>query len=214
MITEQLIEKLRSQIQMLYRQTWSIDQRNSEIKSDRFKYREYFNRQLFRCDSTALVDYVKEAEQNFNHLIKLRHSDKALLSQLGEQLTDQLSALTQVIRANEVAIKEHFYQKQTAKKRYQKKASKPNQYEQKMRNVAKFVMKNSHELHQELAQNHEFERRLNEMIYERQAQITKASQAQQQQLQKEILALHQRLGRCRRAITAVEEKIAMAERLS
>ena len=211
MLTQDLIQTIRGQIAHLYEQTQSIDARNRQIKSDRFTYREYFNNQLFNCDSISLFDYVKEAEENFNHLLRLKNADKSFLSDLGNKLTDQLSALTQVIRANEVAIKEHNYQQQRRKKYYQnKKQQQNNRYQQ----AAQYFMQNSHELHQELAQNREFERRLNEMVYERQAKMKRADQDTQLKLQQEILALHQRLGRCRRAITAVEERIALAENKS
>lgn len=208
MLTQELIHTLRQQIAHLYEQTQAIDERNRRIKSDRFTYREYFNHQLFNCDSISLMDYVKEAEDNFNHLLRLKDADKSFLSDLGNKLTDQLSALTQIIRSNEVAVKEHFYQQQRRKQFYQKKKqAKENRYQQ----AAQYFMRNSHELHQELAQNFEFERRLNEMVYERQAKMKTANKADGQKLQQEILALHQRLGRCRRAITAVEERIATAE---
>ena len=211
MLTQDLIQTIRGQIAHLYEQTQSIDARNRQIKSDRFTYREYFNSQLFNCDSISLFDYVKEAEENFNHLLRLKNADKSFLSDLGNKLTDQLSALTQVIRANEVAIKEHNYQQQRSKKYYQnKKQQQNNRYQQ----AAQYFMQNSHELHQELAQNREFERRLNEMVYERQAKMKRADQDTQLKLQQEMLALHQRLGRCRRAITAVEERIAFAENKS
>jgi primosomal replication protein N'' len=200
MLTQDLINKIRDQIDTLYQHTQSIDKRNGEIRSARFKYRDFFNPRLFRCESTSLVDYVREADDNFTHLLKLKDHDKAMLAALGEQVTDQISALTQVIRSNEVSIKEHFYQQSSNKKRYSK-----------YKKVANVVMASSHELHQELAQNHEFERRLNEMIFERQNQMQRANAQQAEKLSQEVLTLHQRLGRCRKAISMVEERIQMAD---
>lgn len=200
MLTRFLVEKIRNELHLLKQQTATIDEHNSKIRSNRFKYRDIFNRQLFRCDSTKLFDYVLEAEQNFQQLIK-GGNHLAHLTALGEKLTDQITALSQAVRANEVAVKENSYQSNRNKTQYQKRYKK----------AAQQFMVNSHQLYEELAQNHEFERRLNEMIYERQAQMSSADEPTRQKLEKEMLALHQRLGRCRRAITAVEERIQLAE---
>jgi primosomal replication protein N'' len=79
--------------------------------------------------------------------------------------------------------------------------------------VAK-IMQSSHELYQELSQNHEFERRLLEMLQERERALAEASNQDAQRLQKEIFALHMRLGRCRKAIAVVEDKIVQVEKQS
>ena len=73
-------------------------------------------------------------------------------------------------------------------------------------------MQSSHELYQELSQNHEFERRLQEMIDIRKQQLSSASTAEANKINHEILALHARLGRCRKAITATEDKIQQVEK--
>ena len=59
--------------------------------------------------------------------------------------------------------------------------------------AAQAVMQSSHNLHKKLNETFEFERRLVEMI-------------------QEVLALHQRLGRCRQAISKLEREIAQSEK--
>ena len=61
-------------------------------------------------------------------------------------------------------------------------------------------------------QNHEFERRLVLMIEERKLKLDAASPAKATEINKEILALHARLGRCRKAISATEDKIQQVEK--
>lgn len=200
MLTKDLIAKTRQQIGLLYQQTRQIDQANSQIKAAKFKYRDYFNAGLFACNSVSLFDYVKELEDNFNALLRISEQSELHLNPRGERLTQQLTALIQAVRANGVAVKEHHFQKASNKQRFAK-YQKP----------AAHFMANSHQLHQELAKNHEFERRLNEMVFERQARMNQATGEVAHQLQREILALHQRLGKCRRAISAVEERIAFSE---
>jgi primosomal replication protein N'' len=200
MLTEDLIKKIRGQINLLYQQSQSIDQRNIQIKSDRFKYRDFFNHRLFRSDSILLTDYVLETDTNFKELLRLSTNSNTQIAQRGEQLTDQITALTQAIRANEVAIKEHFHTGASNKRRFAK-----------YKKTANHFMADSHQLHKKLAEYHEFERRLNEMIYERQAQLKEVNAKKADKIQQEILALHQRLGKCRRAITGVEEQIQFAD---
>lgn len=208
MLTRELIGKTRAQIGLLYRQTEQIDRQNAQIKSARFKYRDYFNRDLFHCNSTALFDYVKEAEENLNTLLRHNQQSQHQLAPRGEQLTRQLMALVQAVRANEIAVKEQRFTSDSNKKRF---ANKQQSGQQAARQSAGHLMANSHQLYQELAQHHEYERRFNEMIYERQTKMAASKGQVAQQLQKEILALHQRLGRCRRAISVIEERIQMAE---
>ncbi len=200
MLTQSLIIRIAEQIDTLKQQTEQIDQHNATVRSNRFKYRDIFHPQLFRCDSTKLLDYVLEAEKNFKTLLK-GPSYAAHLPALGEKLSCQIAAINQAVKANAVVLKEHNYQSKRAKQRYQ----------QRYKKVASQMMANSHELYEELARNHEFERRLNEMIYERKAQLGGADAPTTERLNREMLALHERLGRCRRAITAVEERIQFAE---
>ena len=78
--------------------------------------------------------------------------------------------------------------------------------------AVKKIMQSSHELYDELKQNHEFERRLVLMIEERKLKLDAANTTQASEINKEILALHARLGRCRKAISATEDKIQQVEK--
>ena len=80
--------------------------------------------------------------------------------------------------------------------------------------IAKNVLLSSHQLHQQLIEHHEFERRLMEMISEREQQRMRSRASNIDKLSQEVLALHQRLGRCRKAISAIEQKIKLAEKKS
>ncbi len=218
MLTTDLIAKTRTQIQQLYQQTRQIDETNRQIKTARFKYRDHFNVGLFHCTSVALYDYVIELEDNFNTLLRLNQQGNHQLNPRGELLTQQLTALIQAVRANEIARKEHRFQTASNNQRFANytptNENKKNKYYGSSpagQQAASHIMTNSHQIHQELAQHHEYERRLNEMVYERQAKMNNAKATLAQQLQKEILALHQRLGKCRRAISAIEERIQFAE---
>ena len=101
-----------------------------------------------------------------------------------------------------------------AKKQVRAKAAKRNQAitKDKYKKLAKTVLLNSHQLYQKLNEHHEFERRLLEMIRSRSQQLNQCKQGQSAKISQEVLALHQRLGRCRQAITAIERDIELAEK--
>lgn len=200
MQTRILADKVRTELYELKQRAFEVDEQNKRIRSNEFVDREFFSEALFRCNSSKLLDHVMEAEANFNNLVK-GGANWVYLNALGEKLINQISAINNAIKANDVIVKEFNY----------RKLRKAEHFEKRYKKTAKQYMSNSHELYQELTQNHEFERRLNEMIYMRQAQMQTADAPTQAQLQKEMLALHQRLGRCRKAITFVEERIQMAE---
>lgn len=73
----------------------------------------------------------------------------------------------------------------------------------------KTLLAPSHKLYQDLAQHHEYERRLLDMVRDKEMAANTATNAQQ--YTNELLALKARLGRCRQAIARIEDAIKSAE---
>ena len=72
--------------------------------------------------------------------------------------------------------------------------------------------KKSVDLYQKLAQHQDYERRLQAMIQDRELSLTQAqSFMKQQELQKEIAALENRLARCKNALFSIEKSIEKQE---
>ena len=70
----------------------------------------------------------------------------------------------------------------------------------------------SHQLYQKLTEHHEFERRLMDMLSEKERQRLESKKHESEKLSVEVLTLHQRLGRCRKAISAIQREIELAEK--
>lgn len=187
---------------------WHIE--NLVVKADEFDKAKWFdknryiqsqpslfNNRLFISKSLKLADYVDEIAFALKTLppIEHRHAYQFAITKIGEQV----EAVIKVLKSTPVWAKENVA-----------KSKKQNVYRKA---VAK-IMQSSHELYQELSQNHEFERRLLEMIQDRERALSEASKLDAQRLQKEIFALHMRLGRCRKAIAVVEDKIVQVEKQS
>lgn len=154
-----------------------------------------FSNRLFSSKSLKLSDYVDEIAFALKTLppTEHRHAYQFAITKIGEQI----EAVIKVLKSTPVWAKENV-----AKSKKQ----------QVYRQAVTKIMQSSHELYQELSQNHEFERRLLEMIHERERELSEASKLDAERLQKEIFALHMRLGRCRKAISVVEDKIVHAEK--
>ncbi len=155
-----------------------------------------FDDHIFTSKSLLLSDYLEEVEEN---LSRLPEPEKRRSYQFAiEKIDQQLTAIIRMLKSTSVWQKESNTLR--TKPKYQR--------------AVQQIMQSSQELYHELSQNHEFERRLLEMIEVRQSQIASAPHQQAAAINKEILALHARLGRCRKAISATEEKIQRLEKRS
>ena len=151
---------------------------------------------MFATKSLKLCDYVDEIKEAFARLPNpdKRHAYAFAL----EKLSAQIEAVIKVLKSTPVWAKENKFTQPKKAKVYKQ--------------AVKKIMQSSHELYQELSQNHEFERRLQEMIDIRKRQLASASKAEASKINQEILALHARLGRCRKAISATEDKTQQVEK--
>lgn len=192
-------DKLCEQIARLKHQATQFDQSNLFAKNRYMQAQpSLFDRGVFTTKSMKLADYVSEIEDELKSLppAEHRHAYQYAL----ERITQQVQAVFNVIKSTPVWAKENKYSF--------KPKTKPQVYKQAVQKM----MQSSHELYDELKQNHEFERRLVLMIEERKLKLDAASVAKAAEINQEILALHARLGRCRKAISATEDKIQQVEK--
>ncbi|MGR3981807.1 primosomal replication protein [Pseudoalteromonas sp. 1181_04] len=161
-----------------------------------------FDRGVFTTKSMKLVDYVLEIEDEVNSLppLERRHAHNYALERIG----NQVQAVFNVIKSTPIWEKENKSTYKPRSKTYNKSA--PYQP------AVKQIMQPAHELYDELKQNHEFERRLVLMVEECKLRMQNVGPVKAKAINLEILALHGRLGRCRKAISATEEKIQIVEK--
>lgn len=193
----QAIVKLQQQIEQLAQHAHQFDKAKWFDKNRYIQAQpSLFAHSVFATKSLKLCDYVDEIKDAFARLPSpdKRHAYAFAL----EKLSTQIEAVIKVLKSTPVWAKENKYTKPKKAKVYKQ--------------AVKKIMQSSHELYQELSQNHEFERRLQEMIDIRKQQLASANSTQASKINQEILALHARLGRCRKAITATEDKIQQVEK--
>jgi primosomal replication protein N'' len=193
------IIRISEVLAQLAEQAKITDDANRLSKSHKIiQEKDIFSEALFSTHSDLFLPYVKEVQSKTKEFERLLLANKKALAHSRLQIIEQqISALINALNANSGLHKEAEHRIAAMKSRRLKKA-------------AQAVMQSSHALHKKLAEHHEFERRLVEMINDRERVRSVATPAKAALLSNEILAIHQRLGRCRQAISKIEREIEMS----
>ena len=206
------IERLTDILMRLAVQAKQIDTNNTQNKSHRLiENNNLFSPALFFSQSDRYLPYVQEVERRLAELTRLIAANKIELSRaLLAHLEQQISAISNALQANSTihqAAKLSF----DANKKVKIKKAKAKQVN-KYRDLTKQLVLSSHQLYQKLTEHHEFERRLMDMLIEKERQRLECKKHEGERLSIEVLTLHQRLGRCRKAISTIERDIELAEK--
>lgn len=204
-----LISRLTTLLEQLEIQARQTDLTNSTNKSHKsLENNNLFSLSLFNTQSDRFSPYLVEIQLKLTEFIRLQSSNKIDLSKISlEKIEQQITALMNALHANSTM---HQAAKVSidARKSYRIKAAQTREHQ----HIAQKIMLSSHQLYQKLTEHHEFERRLMEMVKEREQQLAQCSAIKSKTLSTEVLALHQRLGRCRKAISTIERDIDRAEK--
>jgi len=206
------IERLSKVLMRLAVEAKQVDIQNTQNKSHRLiENNNLFSPTLFFSQSDRYLPYVEEIERRLAEFTRLVASNKLALSKtLLEHLEQQISAISNALQANSTihqAAKLSF----DANKKVRIKKAKAKQIN-KHRDLAKTLFSSSQQLYQKLTEHHEFERRLMEMLMEKEQQRLKCKKHESEKLSFEVLTLHQRLGRCRKAISTIERDIELTQK--
>lgn len=195
------IDKINHILSILHAQAVDVDMANSHNKS--FSLRKdhaVFSEALFSTKSDKLSHYVDEIRKKTEELGLLISAKKVQFSYARLALIEQqISAIKNAINANES-------QNNASKQHIQMLKNK------KYRQAAQSFIQPTQSLYQKLSETHEFERRLLDMLDQKQLQFSQATKSTKDKISEELLVLHQRLGRCRQAISKLERQIEMSEK--
>lgn len=187
-MSQPLAHQLEQQLLQLAAKAALIDQKQAATDT-----RSCFESDLFQSQSPHLLDYVQEAQQ----LLQRLHQTSIASSQqwLAEKLARQVDALSRAFAT--VALRQ-----QQARPRPKTNKAPTSEARQRAGALLRELGGSTQALYQKLAEYHEFERRLDDMA---------RTSALQQEPPERQLAIHARLGRCRKAIAALEAEIQWAE---
>lgn len=206
------IERLSVLLQDLDTKAMQIDIQNTQLKTHRLiENNNLFSSTLFVSQSDQFRPYIKEVQRRLSDFSRLASTNKIGLSKvLLQQIEQQISAISNALQSNSVM---HQAAKISSDANYKVRTKKAKKTQaSKYAALTKNIMQSSHQLYQKLTEHHEFERRLMDMLAEREIARTKCKIQDNDRLSAEVLALHQRLGRCRRAISTIERDIEQAEK--
>ncbi|WP_371377280.1 primosomal replication protein PriC [Thalassotalea aquiviva] len=206
----QALERLEQLLLQLNDDAKTVDQENKQKKSHYYLQQDsLFDQKLFPIVSSNYADYVQYTLKQLTQLKRLEQSNKTILeSSLLETLDQQISSLITAIKSNSARHHDSDYRLQ---RRYRLQAQKQVQ-QNKYQHIAKGLMKGSHQLHAKLAETRGFEKRLMQMLFDKETELNQCKANQQSELQQQVLILHQRLGRCRKAISQLERELELAEK--
>ncbi|XQW86435.1 primosomal replication protein PriC [Thalassotalea piscium] len=201
MLSTEATAKIEVILKELIIQAKEIDLKNQSNKA--FKLRKdshLFAETLFATNSEFLVPYIEEIQQKNHELKRLLEQNKNALSQHRILLIEkQISSVITAIEANSNINKASNITISANKQRQYKKA-------------AQSLFQPIQSLYTKLSETIEFERRLLLMLEEKQQELRVATPAKREKVGNDVLIVHQRLGRCRQAISKIERQIEMQEK--
>lgn len=198
------LSKINTALEQLSIKAKATDLHNTKLKSHKLvKEHLFFNEISFLSQSDKYLDYVDEIKDNTKRLSKLFKDEKLVLGQnLLEKIEEQIFSLVHALNANTYIHNEASSHdkriKEVKKLRYQK--------------LTKTIVESSQVLYKSLSEHHEFERRLMDMLSNKEHELSLSTSANSVAVSQEVLVLHQRLGRCRQAISKIERSIEMQEK--
>lgn len=189
MSVQQSIANLQSQLAILEHEV----KQSKLTQQNWFRSSDIFNSSSFHTQSDEVIDYLKELKNNINRLATVKEQSHA--DYLSEKITNQFNCFKNLLNSSKLNSK------------YAAHRGKHIKLEQRVKKIAQQATQTSQSLYEELSQLHEYERRLLDMVADKQTMLNQYSGSEKSHLQQQVLLTQQRLGRCRQAITGVEDKI-------
>ncbi|MGF1724199.1 primosomal replication protein PriC [Photobacterium nomapromontoriensis] len=178
------LKRLEAIVSQLAHEAASTDRKRGEAS------RPLFDEQLFRSRSKLLMPCVNE----------IRHEISALIN---EQLAGKLQLTRTQHLCEKIVAQIQAIQRELATQAIRKNEPKRSQS----------WGKPIHQLHQDLTQHQEWERRLSAMQKDKSLMLGRCTTLdEQRRIQQEILALEGRLARCQQARKKIEHDINIQER--
>jgi len=195
-----LIEKIYTILADLEETAILLDKSNDKLKAHVLLHNSpLFSLDLFNTSSDLFIDYVLEIKQKTEQLKRLlTNKNEALSTYQIERLEKQISSLHNAFQSNSNIHNEAQNRLNAIARSLNKKA-------------VQSIIKPSKTLYQDLSEHHEFERRLLQMLQDKELERKQAQSTTLEKTYQEVLALHQRIGRCRQAISKIESEIVLLE---
>ncbi|MDD8059189.1 MULTISPECIES: primosomal replication protein [Shewanella] len=213
MNTQQLVSMLKQQLAQLERDALAHDQNLPPNHRQTLQQTERFNSQLFAQQGGLLSPCIAQLRQDIQKL------EKQLSLKLGGQviqlscdrIQDRFIALKRALLTTDINLKAEAQRKASNRARYAKKQLQSAQ-NSGFGWIASNVMQNSHQLYAELNKHLNWAQKFEQKIHQMEANLEFCHSDDKIKLQNDILLMHRRLGKCKQAISYIEERIQLFER--
>lgn len=213
MNTNELLKRLTTQLKQLEQEVLSHDANLPKREQKLLQDVDRFNSELFIQSGAKLAPCIEQIRKNIiqlDKLIKGKISNSTIASSC-ERIQDRFTAVRRALSTTSLGVKSAAHQKAfriaTAKKRRN-----TTHDESGFNWIAAGVMHNSHQLYEELNKHLNWVSKFEQKILNLQSELENCHSAEKIQMQNEILLVHRRLGKCRQAISYIEDRIQAFER--
>ncbi|QYK02641.1 primosomal replication protein [Shewanella psychrotolerans] len=213
MKTAELIHRLRVQLKQLEQEVLQHDSQLAKGQRKLLSDTERFNQGLFDQTGAQLEPCILQLSKKIAQLEKLLKGNISTetIALSCEGIQDRFTAVRRALNTTTLDVKSAEQQRASrfanAKKRRQQSHA-----ESGFGWIATGVMHNSHQLYEELNKHFNWVQMFEQKIEKLQSKLENCHSADKIALQNEILLVHRRLGKCRQAISYIEDRIQAFER--
>ncbi|WP_076537035.1 primosomal replication protein [Shewanella sp. UCD-KL21] len=211
--TNQLIYQLKQQLSSLEQDALHHDQQLPAQQKKMLQDIERFNSQLFIQQGAQLSPCIAQLKKDILQLEKQLSFklDVRIIELSCQRIQDRFTALRRALVTTNLNVNTEKQKRDNSRARYAKKQQQQHS-DSGFGWIASNVMKNSHQIYQELNKHLNWATTFEQKIAEMESALANCHSTDKIRLQNEILSLHRRLGKCRQAISYIEERIQMFER--
>ncbi|QSX42037.1 primosomal replication protein [Shewanella cyperi] len=209
----QLIDKLKEQLAQLEQEVLRHDAALAPQQRKLIQDVERFNDGLFIQSGAQLAPCIGQIAKDIKQLeqrLTLGLSAATIVASC-ERIQDRFTAVKRALTTTGINLKSATQARQSARNRShqrQKQAHNSSGFDW----IAAGVMQNSHQLYEELNKHLNWARKIESKIAQLETGLDNCHSADKIKLQNEILLMHRRLGKCRQAISYIEDRIQAFER--
>ncbi|WP_445945629.1 primosomal replication protein [Shewanella sp.] len=209
----QVVANLRAKLAQLEQEVLQHDANIPVSQGKLLQDVERFNNQLFIQQGAKLSPCIEQLKKSINQLEKQLSLklDAQLITLSCERVQDRFTALKRALNTTNINIKSAEQQK-NSKRAFFAKRQQSTHASSGFGWIAGNVMQNSHELYAELNKHLNWADKITQKIAQMELNLASCHPNDKIALQNEILATHKRLGKCRQAMSYIEERIQLLER--
>ncbi|MCH1928998.1 primosomal replication protein [Shewanella acanthi] len=213
MNTLQLVNILKNQLKTLEQEVLQHDNQLAPPQRKLLQDVERFNQSLFIQHGAQLMPCIEQIRSSISQLekqiaLKLAPQTIALSC---ERIQDRFTAVKRALATTTIDLKAKNQQRASQRARFAKQQVQSHQASG-FGWIASNVMQNSHEIYEELNKHLNWAKKFEQKIAEMESNLENCHSADKIRLQNDILLMHRRLGKCRQAISYIEDRIQAFER--